>query len=722
MPRALRLPAAFALLVLACVPFAFAFDARVATAAPPVSPPRTLDDYRHFRVTAIDLLGRMPTREELAAFERSDFDVDRWIDDHLTGPAYAERLTRVYMDVLRLEPNLLFQNASWELYRHDVQGPDGKPVAIYYRENQRRERPETDGDFCLSPAETGVVIRARQADLPLPDAVPAAGKTPPAASAPAPALAPPKPAPRPGAPATAAMGAAVAAMGGAMGGSTGGAMGSGGAPMMAPPPPPATPRRVSQKLLDTYTVAVKPWWLYRDYRSPAPAQLYGQGWKDPDPQYKPVESLLSGEGGKPTAEIRVCREEAQRAALGHVYASGRVKAPALDVKRPGMRFRAAPLDRPYAAQHQGQPLACDSRMALDYAPDCGCGVGLERCVPGDSNSGGNAFYYPNHMPLGPGMPLDDARQQQQRWFPYWWSREAVRYLDDLFGSDRDFREILTGKRTFVNGPLAQFYRSIQQSNCCGPEAQFGMLEESEPLFEPKNVPEGLEPHDVSTWKMVEDRGPHAAGILTMPIFLEKYASARARGAALYNDFLCKSFSAESQQLQPSTEANLTIRPGCKTCHATLEPLAAYFSRVEPANFVFLPQASFPVHSTACKLDKNGKLSGACNALYDAAFADAKSATLRSAYASPEHADATPVGAGQDLTKMPEFAQCAVQRVTSSFLGRQTTPDDEPLLSALTRTFVGAGYRMKALVRAIVRSDAYRKSNNLGSTTWRGDAR
>ena len=61
------------------------------------------------------------------------------------------------------------------------------------------------------------------------------------------------------------------------------------------------------------------------------------------------------------------------------------------------------------------------------------------------------------MPLGPGMPLDDARQQEQRWFPYWWSREAVRFLDDLFASDRDFREILTGKQTFVNGPLAQFY-------------------------------------------------------------------------------------------------------------------------------------------------------------------------------------------------------------------------------------------------------------------------
>lgn len=692
MRRSLRFPALFALLVVACLPFAL--DARGAPPSPAASPGgRSLDDYRHFRVMAIDLLGRMPTRQEIAEFERPDFDVDKWIDAHLSGPAYSERLVRIYMDVLRLEPNLLFQNASWELYRHDVQGPDGKPVTIYYRENQRRERPETDGEFCLSPAETGVVIRARNQDIPLPPAPekPSAGATPAGA--------------KPAAPAAMKPAAPAAAM------------------EMAPVPPPPTPKRVSQKLLDTYTVVVKPWWLYRDYRSPNPSQRYGSdGWKEPDPQYKPVESLLNAPDGKPVTEIRICREEAQTAESGHIYASGRTKALPKGTKLPGERFRPPPLDSRYATQHQGQPVACDTRTALDSAPDCGCGVGLERCVPGDSNNNGNAFYYPNHMPLGPGMPLDDARQSQQRWFPYWWSREAVRFLDDLFGNDRDFRDILTSKRTFVNGPLAQFYRTVQQSSCCGPEAQFGMLQETEPLFDPKSVPEDLAPHDVSTWKEVDDRGPHAAGILTMPMFLEKYASARARGAALYNDFLCKSFSAENQQLQPSSEPNLTIRPGCKTCHATLEPLAAYFARVEPSNFVFLPQSNFPVHNATCKLDKNGKLGGGCNALYDASFVGAQGATLRSAYASPEHTDATPTGAGQDITKMPEFAQCAVQRIASSFLGRPTTPDDDPLLASLTAGFVGSGYRTKALVKAILKSDAYRRSNNVSSDTWRGGAR
>jgi hypothetical protein len=640
LPTTLRIPALFATLVLATVPLALD-----ATSAPPPPAKRTLEDYRHFRIASIDLLGRAPTRDEIGAFERSDFDMDRWVESQLGGPGYVERLTRIYMDVLRLEPNLLFVNPSWQLYRHDVLGPDGKPIIVYYRENQRRQAQEIDGEFCFSPDETGVVIRARQQDL-------------------------------------------------------------------------GTPKNVTQKLLDERTVLVRPWWLYRDYKSPSPSQRYGDAWKDPDPQYKPVETLLEDTEHKPVVAVRICREEGSFLQIGHVYATGRTKPPPKDAKLPGGRQRPPPLDRPYATQHRGQDVECDTRSGLDYATDCGCGVGLERCVPGDSNNVGNAFYYPNHMPLGPGLPLDDARQSSQRWFPYWWSREAVRMLDDLFASDRDFREVLTGKRTFVNGPLAQFYRSIQQSNCCGPEAAFGMVEETEPLFVPTRVPEDLEPQDVSTWKEVDDRGPHAAGLLTTPMFLEKYASARARGAAVYNDFLCKSFLSDVQSLAPSKEPNLMIRQGCKNCHATLEPLAAYFARVEPSNFVFLPQAQFPVHNTTCKLDKNGKLNGNCNALYDAAFADDKSATLRSAYGSPEHADETPAGGARDITALPEFGTCAVQRVTSSFLGRPTTPDDEPLLASLDQVFVRSGYRMKALVGAIMKSDEYRRSNNLSSTTWR----
>ena len=103
----------------------------------------------------------MPSREEIAGFERPDFDFDKWIDQHLGGEAYVERLTRIYMDVLRLEPNVTFMTTPAQLYRHAVEGPDGKPVFIYYREGQRRTNEATDGEFCFTEAEVGYQVRPR---------------------------------------------------------------------------------------------------------------------------------------------------------------------------------------------------------------------------------------------------------------------------------------------------------------------------------------------------------------------------------------------------------------------------------------------------------------------------------------------------------------------------------------------------------------------------------
>jgi hypothetical protein len=478
----------------------------------------------------------------------------------------------------------------------------------------------------------------------------------------------------------------------------------------------------TQKALDDNTVWVKPWWLYRDYKSASPVLRYKDRWVDPDPEYEPIDALVTGPDKTPVVAVRVCREEASLAENGRIFVTGRKPTPA-GAPLPFGRTTPLPLDTPYAAQHPDESLQCTNRMALLSSVECGCGVGLERCVPGitDTNTqAGNAFMFPVHEPLGQSGPIDSTPVTSSRWYAGWWSREALTFMRHLFVEDHDFREILTSRSTWVNGPLAQFYRNIAPTNCCGPnETAFGMRQELEPLFDPSQLPTGLLPHDVSTWALVRDRGPHAAGILTMPVYLEKYASRRARGATLYTAFLCKAFVAETVELTPSTEPNLTIRPGCSTCHATLEPLAAYFSRVEETNWTFIPPAEFPTTNATCKLDARGNLNGPCNTFYDPDFHGPKGLTLRGAYASPEHADAEPVGAAKAITSAPEFARCAVERVTSSFLGRAVTPDDAPLLSALTETFTSNGFRMRALVAALVRSRAYAAANNFSSTTLRG---
>lgn len=614
---------------------------RSATASPhSAREARSLEDYRRYRALHIDLVGRFPTREELVIFEGADFDESAWVESHLTGPAFADRLTRVYMDPLRLEVGnaVTVTPQATTLRRIQILGPDGKATYVYYRRGQRRKRESTDGELCLTEAETGLELSPNQ-------------------------------------------------------------------------PPKGTPIPVKVRTLEEATVLVKPWWLYKDYAASDPKARLGVAWPDVDPAFVPGDKLSKEPDGTLTTSVRICREEAHTAQRGTVYASGRVPPPK-GAPLPEGRKRPAPLDDKYAKEHAGQSLSCRNALAVTASVDCGCGVGLEHCLPGDSDANDpGAFVIPTHLPLGPTLPLPSTVQNVSTYSKLLWTEEALRFFGRIFEQDRDFREVLTGSATQVNGPLAQFYRSTSRARCCSRERPFGLDEERTPLFDPERVPEGLAPSEMSHWMLVPDRGPDSAGLLTMPAFLEKFASRRARAAAIYTTFTCKSFSSTAKELAPSTEPNLMIRPGCAGCHATLEPLAAYFSRVEETSTVYLPAKELPVDDPRCKLDAKGKAPGFCAPFYDPAFSTTKAGKLRGAYASPANAESGPRGLGQKLVASPEFARCAVQRVAQSFLGRPLSTDDDALVTTLTESFVTSGYRMRRLVSGIVRSDAYRRANN-----------
>ncbi len=607
---------------------------------------RTLADYRDFRALSIDLQGRIPTRDEIAATERPDFDRDAWIEAHIGTPQYAARLTRVYMDLLRLEASNAVQVTppATTLRRIQIVGPEKRPLYVYYRRGQRRAREATDGEFCLTKDETGLELTPGQA-------------------------------------------------------------------------PKGAPIEVKKEVLDANTVVVRPWWLYRDYVQLTPTKRYGGEWTDFDPSYAPSDKLRKEADGSATTEVRVCREEAQTKDTGTIYATGRAPPPKGSTP-PAPRLRPLPLDDAYAKAHKGEKISCRDGLAASMTIDCGCGVGLEHCAPGDSDANDpGAFVLPTHAPVGLDAALPSAEQSVSSWYKFWWTREAEQFLARLFADDRDFREVLTAKYTWINGPLAQYYRSTAPAGCCGRERAFGLLEDKEPLFGASAVPASLFVHDAGTWLFVPDRGPQASGILSMPVFLAKYASRRARAAALYSAFQCKSFVSSDTELVPSTEPNLMVRPGCSSCHATLEPLAAYFSRVEESTSVYLPPVNFPIKNPACKLQKNGKPAGFCDAFYDPTFSDQSAGTLRGAYASAENAESGMLGVARAVTSSPEFATCAVSRVTSSLIGRPLSSDDDALVQSLTSQFVKNGYRMKPLVVAILKSDAYRNVSNV-----RGEAR
>jgi hypothetical protein len=140
-------------------------------------------------------------------------------------------------------------------------------------------------------------------------------------------------------------------------------------------------------------------------------------------------------------------------------------------------------------------------------------------------------------------------------------------------------------------------------------------------------------------------------------------------------------------------------------------MAAYFTRIQESDWTYLPPSVFPMSLPRCTKDDPSKVPGACKPFYDPAFTTADHTTLRGAYAAVPHAEAGPAGLAHELTTDPAFAPCVVQNVAQALLGRALTDDDAAWRGALTRTFVDGGYRMRALVRAIVTSPRYRVGND-----------
>lgn len=594
-----------------------------------------LGDYKYFRSLCIDLLGRMPTEKEIAAFEKPGFDLGKWIDQALGGEDYAERMTRIYADLLRPQVSS-FQvgTARNGLARIQIKDDTGKDVYVYYRSGQRRARhaevpKNTDpsypkwnnlvrGGFCLLEDETG---------LKYPD--------------------------------------------------TSGAL-----------PPSGTAKPVDKAVLDRYTTVVKPWWLYADYKAASPSQRYNPtDWATKFPGYVLTSDVLKDPDGKDTVEIRVCKEEAGTAASA-----------------------ISDLDKT-------KQVSCTTGYGVAVSQGCGCGPGLEMCMPAAYFSSAQpraTFLSSRNVLLGVDDPTDQQGFEYRTWQMLWMAQEPQVFLRNLFAEDRDFREVVTGRHTYVNGPLAQFYRFSARANWNDPELG------QPPLPAPEALPSDLLPHDVMTWKKVADRGPNAAGLLTMPLFLFKNSTRRARGHVVYNMFLCRDFVAPAGlQLPISKEPNLMRREGCAACHQTLEPLAAYFSRLVEGDWSWLDPKLYPTENPACKKPSPaGTIPGGCTTRYDNTFSTTTAGVLRGAYASVDNASAGPAGLGQYLAGKPEFAECAAQNVAESFLGRELRSEDQALLQKMAAALVQSGFRMRSMVKVLLGSDAYRSANNLAPSVWR----
>ena len=153
----------------------------------------------------------------------------------------------------------------------------------------------------------------------------------------------------------------------------------------------------------------------------------------------------------------------------------------------------------------------------------------------------------------------------------------------------------------------------------------------------------------------------------------------------------------------------------------MEPLSAYFTRIQESTWTYLPSGNFPVESMQCAAADPTRMTNACTNYYDPAFTTAQASKLRGSYSSEANADAGPSAMAAYLTSTSQFETCVAQNVAASFLGRTLTPDDAVLQQQLADVFAQGGFKMKALVKALVKSDAYKAANNLTSTALRGGA-
>jgi hypothetical protein len=594
---------------------------------------KTVADYRYFRALSIDFAGRPPLRDEIAAYEQPGFSVDKWLDQRLTGPEYAERITRIYLDLLRLEipPQVQFHPAATDLQMTKVMDPSGRMVTLYFRQAQRRANAAIDGQVCFTEDESGLRV---------PHSAAAVG----------------------------------------------------------------TPKPIAKAVFEARTVLVKPWWLYADYRAKDPQDRASPDWVQRFGGFELMLQLFVEPDKAPMEAVRVCREEAQTADTGRVLVTGRTndKGPP-----PPGRSRRLPPDSRFAIANPGKLVSCTDDIGVQNSAECGCGIGLERCLP----TGPAGFMMPTETPLGAREPFQKTARPAHMWLRTWWTEEASHFIARIFEDDRDVRELLTSRATTINGPLALFYRTMANATCCGATGDLFGYTTPDPLFDPKAVPPNIVVQDTTTWVTVADRGPHAAGVMTMPIFLLKYGTRRQRAHAVYTAFVCKDFVANNVKLQASQESDLTKRPGCATCHTRLEPLSAYFTRIQEGSWTYLPAQNFPLSLDRCKFANPKQMNGGCNVYYDPAFTTASHTVLRGAYSSAANAEAGPQGLAKEITSSPEFAPCVVKNVAQSLLGRPLSTDDEAWRADMAKTFVDSGYRMRALVRAIVTSPAYRDVND-----------
>lgn len=336
----------------------------------------------------------------------------------------------------------------------------------------------------------------------------------------------------------------------------------------------------------------------------------------------------------------------------------------------------------------------------NYDAKCGCGPNLDLCY---------------RVALAPGTVSKKTGYTYQRtdWdYIAAINEQVTRIGTRILDEGRPYTDLLTTKTLEFNGPLVHLvvnkpgipnYPELDVSTFVGPIADLAYT-------------------DADTWVDAEMTAPGTAGVLTSVFYLLRNASNRSRANRFYQSFLCQDFVGPPEGLPPPADPlaltpNLMEREGCDYCHKGLEPAAAHWGRYNKIGARYYDSALIPDVRSECI----GSSDPLCELYiteathpdeepylgYFKPLAFSKTGMGNGNDAIAEAVDGGPLALAQQAIDSGVFASCTTKKVYGWMMGREPAEIDAVEVDQLTAAFVDGGYDFKALVRALVTSDAYR---------------
>jgi hypothetical protein len=240
------------------------------------------------------------------------------------------------------------------------------------------------------------------------------------------------------------------------------------------------------------------------------------------------------------------------------------------------------------------------------------------------------------------------------------SKQSAGIASAVVVENYPYTKILEPGLTAVDGAIAHFYRQTHHFDLSKINPPPALLE----------VVDGMSLTDTRFQLVYTGDAYEQAGILTTFGWLRRYEKNRTRANQLYERLLCRKFTSELPRVFPQDPGNLRETPGCNGCHATLDPLADFFTVWGEGGELYR--------------GPHGTVESAFNSQAGSSIADLAN-IIRSDNA---------------------FGTCQVENAWKWLMGRGFFRDEADLRAALTSYFVTTNYSFKELVYAIATHPAF----------------